>query len=710
MPFEFEALVGHLYIVGGRSINMAPPGALVEVAPKKAARGRETDTFFALVLPSGDAVAPPAFYEQMVQQAAERYFRTSGSVTAGMREVFNDLNRNLTEHNAREKATYEANIVCAVLRGNDLIVGRVGCAIMVLLSGGMLQTFPEDLNDDESLYTEPLGVQPVANIKMSQFRVMEGTRLLLSDEHLAEIGRDQLTGAVMAQDIGTVLVALKDYAKLQMTTLAVEFVNPEVETSYAIPEGESTKEIAEQARQEATKVRQTNEMQAASPRPRRTQKAAKEVQRRTQRGFGVGAQRIAGGLRVTNQMIDHFFGTSDSDRKWFTTPVGAGVVVLLPIIVVTLVVILWLTRTGESEIEICMAEAQNRAELARSLADNERSVVVEAWQAALVKVDECDSLRPGEATMQQLRLEGQSVMDGLNQLTRLNAQLITAIPEAQLTNVIVQEPNLYTMDAANGLIYRVTLSPDGLQATSPPTPLPVRTGGRVDPGFEIGQIIDIAYNFDANLLVAVDRNGVVSECTPNFLQCEAQRLIDWERWQNPIAITLWQQRIYILDTGVGEGQIWRYDKTGGVYNGGPIEYFGGVDTARPSLRSGIDIAIDGGGTVYVLYSEGVVGKWRSAQAQPFSLDNGTFPQGQAITSATAMYLDDSVTAQSLYVVDRSRRTIYETSLIGTFNDSYSVFNEPIFDLLNAVAVVPGDGGTELMYAASGNSVFVLEKG
>src|SRR5262245_23363605 len=99
MPVEFEALVGHLYVVGGRSISAAPPGALVEVAPKRAARGRELDTFFTLVFPSGETVAPAKFYEQMAVLGADRYFGSSGSVTAGLRAVFNSLNDNLTEHN-----------------------------------------------------------------------------------------------------------------------------------------------------------------------------------------------------------------------------------------------------------------------------------------------------------------------------------------------------------------------------------------------------------------------------------------------------------------------------------------------------------------------------------------------------------------------------------------------------------------------------------
>src|SRR5215207_233535 len=99
MPFEYEALVGHLYVVGGRAISMMPPGTLVEVAPRKAARGREADTFFAMILPSGEQIAPAAFYEQMCRVSAERYFASAGSVTSGLRSVFNSLNDDLYTHN-----------------------------------------------------------------------------------------------------------------------------------------------------------------------------------------------------------------------------------------------------------------------------------------------------------------------------------------------------------------------------------------------------------------------------------------------------------------------------------------------------------------------------------------------------------------------------------------------------------------------------------
>jgi hypothetical protein len=54
----------------------------VEIAPKRAARGRELDTFFTLVMPSGETVAPAAFYEEMARTGADQYFNSAGSVTA----------------------------------------------------------------------------------------------------------------------------------------------------------------------------------------------------------------------------------------------------------------------------------------------------------------------------------------------------------------------------------------------------------------------------------------------------------------------------------------------------------------------------------------------------------------------------------------------------------------------------------------------------
>ena len=132
MAFDFEALVGYLYLVGGRALNTSPPGLLVQVAPRKAARGREMDTFFTLVLPTGTGPVQARFYEQMAQRAAEEYFASTGSVTSGIRSVFGTLNDNLHKHNESGASPFEAYMICAILHGNDIFLAQVGGGVALL--------------------------------------------------------------------------------------------------------------------------------------------------------------------------------------------------------------------------------------------------------------------------------------------------------------------------------------------------------------------------------------------------------------------------------------------------------------------------------------------------------------------------------------------------------------------------------------------------
>lgn len=174
MAFELEALVGHMYVAGGRTIKTTPPGALCEVAPKRAARGREVDTLFVLVLPSGN-VAPNTFYEQMSLMAAERYFSNSGSVTSALRDVYNTLNNNLFEHNEGGHKHYEANMITAVMRGTDLYVARTGASTLILRTDGETKTVPDPITDDDKLFKPPLGVRPIPEVEMTRFTLDSGS-------------------------------------------------------------------------------------------------------------------------------------------------------------------------------------------------------------------------------------------------------------------------------------------------------------------------------------------------------------------------------------------------------------------------------------------------------------------------------------------------------------------------------------------------------
>lgn len=703
MAFEYEALVGHLLVVGGRTISAPPPGALCEVAPRQAARGREADTFFVLVTPSGDHRASGKFYDNMAQMAAEQYFTSTGSVTSGLRNVFNTLNQNLYEHNQKAEAgrTYEANLMCAVLRGSDLIVGRIGPGVLLLRHDGRTVSIPEDLSDDESLYTEPLGMHPVPNPRMAQYRVANGSRLVLGDANLADFDLLQMDNILTGSDLASVLVGFKELARLQCIMLAAEFVPPDApEIDASIPVGESSAEISSK-RGKPTPPDEADT--AAKARP------GSKVERQARRGLSRLFMGAGGLLALFNRLITHYFpAPEEGEKRFFSSPATAGAVVLLPIGVVLMVIVVWLGATGESEFDLCFEEALRRAGTARDVPSSEVSTVIDLWTFTLQQIDRCDELRPGDPTLTNIRQEGQQIIDSLNRVTRRQAVPVATFIGAALSDIVIQGETLYVLDGNESLVHRVQLTSDGLASQAEQTITSMRRGANVN-GFEVGEIIDIAFSTQLSRIMALDENGVLVICDPVLVvECEAQQLIGSEAWVNPVAFTTWTENVYVLDTGAGEtGQIWRYTPVGEDFATAPSAYFGNL---RPNLRASIDFAITPGrgGEVYILDADGSVRRFSGGVAQPFNYAD--FPvqvqQGGQFNSAVSMYLDGSPVGQRIYVLSRNNRTVYEVGLIGTFQASYKVFDESLLELSSGVAVT---NSPAIIYVISGNAVLAIPK-
>jgi hypothetical protein len=711
MAFDFEALVGHLYVVGGRSISTAPPGTLVEVAPRKAARGREADTFFTLVLPSGDDVAAPAFYEQMASLAAERYFNTTGSVTTGLREVFTTLNQDLVEHNDSGKRHYEANLFCAVLRGEDLYLGRVGSGMALYRHGGDTQPFPPNYSSDEVLFGPPLGVRPVPDVKMASFKVMHGTRLVLADEHLADLELEPMSRALGAADIAAVLTDFKDLVTTRVTLMAVEFVPPDVPSPLPVRVAESTAKPAPSSSglsssPTAAATTATTEMvEAAEPNVGdRLGDATYAVSSQTRRGIGKAVMSVAGALDGINRLLERITPQpAEGQRPWLAASRLTGIVILLPVAVVVLVIGLSVLDLGQTEFELCVSEASKTAEFARGINPNDINGVLAAWNAVIIQAQTCSELRPDDPTIIALTREGQELIDRLSQVARRDTIPIETFPSGSLSKVVLQGLDLYVLDDQNELVYRVTLTSDGRDSVpNSRLPIPAMRLGAAVGEYSIGDLIDIDWSNTANSLVALDTSGVLVACSPQFLQqrCDAQRLLGSENWVNPVAITVWQERIYVLDPEAN--QVWRYEPAGGTYANAPTEYFEGEN--RPDIRAAVDFAIDTDGGVYLLFSQGAIAKYISGEAQPFSFAG--FPEGQPLTSADAFFLDDNPLALRMYIISRANRTIFEISKAGTFFNSYRVFDESLFASLANVVV---DGSQQFIYALSGNTVFALPR-
>ncbi|MCC6803536.1 MAG: hypothetical protein IT319_11690, partial [Anaerolineae bacterium] len=516
MPFEYEVLVGYLYVVGGRSISAPPPGTLVEVASRRVARGRELDTFFTLVLPSGDTVAPAAFYEQMARAGADQYFNSTGSVTAGIKTAFTHLSENLYEHNSSDPRHYEASMVCAVLRGSDLYVGKVGSGVGLFRHNGETQPFPTDFSYREALNTPPLGVQREAEIRMGRYQVNAGTRLLISDASLLDLPMDVLIASLGMEDIGALLANLREHTHRQITAMAVEFVPPNSEVDLPVRVGESSAVITGQA------------PPPPAADPAESAAAPGGVRRSARRGTllraigGRLAGLVAGLLDLIIRLFDRLIPTPPEGKKsWLASPIAAAVALLVPVVIVVLVVLFWISGTGESEFDQCMNRATTTFETAQNIASGDVSGREAAWNAVLAVALECDQLKPEDTTIDSMQAEAQAQLDQMQLVSRRTITPIYNFPNATLTKAILQGEDMYVLDSANQQVYRITLTSDGW-GVSPGsyTPIPaMRRSGKVI-NFDVGDLIDIAWADNgagvsqSNVITALDKNGVLIACPP----------------------------------------------------------------------------------------------------------------------------------------------------------------------------------------------------
>lgn len=714
MAFELEALVGHLYIAGGRTIKTTPPGSLCEVAPKKAARGREIDTFFVLVIPSG-VIAPNTFYEQMALMAAERYFSQTGSVTSALRDVFNTLNNNLFEHNDAGRKHYEANMIIAILRNEDLYVARAGAATLVLRHSGETKTIPENLTDDDNLFKPPLGVQPIPDVEMSRYPVDEGTRLMLCDANIAEITNENITQSLLASNIEQVLDDLKALVTLQVQMMVVEFVAPDIPVMVPAATGQSTAVL--QAEIAAARVKAVQDQAFATAQEeeeaRRNTPQAR-IKRRLVDGSVSVARSTGHTLTAIGNLAGKLIGGESTPKKArMSATFMMTAVIGLPIIVIAIVMLSWVLNIGQTAFEDCVTNAVTAANTARNIDSNNPAGVLAAWQGAQTIVSDCDTLRPdnNDPQLRQIAQEAQSVIDSLNGIDRRNATIIYAFPDANLSQLILQGLDIYAFDNEANITYRLSLRDDGMGAAGTHQIIPAMTvGARSESlGVFVGNIIGIDFDEQRTQLIALDDNGILISCSPRFISdCDFQRLLGAENWVNPTRITMWQGKLYVMDAG--SDQLWRYEPVGGTdnYASPPTEYFRG--SIRYEFANAVDFAIGNAGStrgaVFILYEDGTMTHHLSGDPIAFAFSG--FRAGLELPTATvqSMFLNDDPIDTGFYFVSRPTRTIYETTAAGTFRAAYRMQDETLFERITHVVADAGEG---IVYVSSGNTILAFNK-
>ncbi len=222
MPEDVQALVGHVLIVGGRAVGVPPPGALAELAPRRASRAREGHAFAILVTPHGETRAPAPYFETLAQLGADTYFGSSGGITGGLREALAAINRHILDDPAGEPV----NALALALHGSDLYVARGGRSFMVWRGADGLTFFPEERRDPLVINLPPLGSGDPPDIQLTRLAVAPGDMLLLCDESLQHAPTTTFDVVLREGTLADVLQRLKTLSSKRLAVSAVAFAPP----------------------------------------------------------------------------------------------------------------------------------------------------------------------------------------------------------------------------------------------------------------------------------------------------------------------------------------------------------------------------------------------------------------------------------------------------------------------------------------------------
>ncbi|MBN1963913.1 MAG: hypothetical protein JW910_04670 [Anaerolineae bacterium] len=751
MSQELEALVSHLYVVGGRAVRVPPSGALVQLAPRRAPAHRARDAFFALVLPTPGHHAQADFYERMARLAAERYFASEGDVRTGLQTTLASINHDLWTHNqAYPRKPFYADIVCLVLRGEDIYVARAGGGLLLLWQEGGFEVFPLDMQPGP-----PLGNAADAVLKVAHYPVAPGQLVALSGPELATVPGPQLHQVGAAGDVQAAVNKLKTNPLQTAAVLVMQFISPDAPdpalaappaapaqaapappapaepahpaaeaSAQADPSAEAAALAEKKARGPGLRARVGNLARQGRARgqavaeavPRPSLEAVQDESRNFLLRLGNRLLmflrrvllRLAGGLGGLRRLLDRMLPEPEPGQSpSVPTSVAASVAMLLPVAVVVLVVALALTTRDETSFEQCLSQVQIAAQVARQIDANGSGDPQEAWYGVMESVTRCTPLRPDDPALAVLREEAQGHLDRYAQVVRCPMLPLRRFdPGADLRGPLLQgSVNLYTLDVARSALYRDMLNESG-DALIRESELIVSRGAAIGDQV-IRNLVDIAWVDEGGIpsrtgLVALDNRGALVGYSPVFPPATAQAFVGADRMIGPTRIETWRGRLYILDPPAN--QIWRFQPSGGSYPSAPEEYF--VGDQRPELGHAVDIAIDETGYLYVLFEDGSMRKYLSGEEQFFQFSG--LPSG-ALTgfgSANALFLDTGRISPGFYVLDAANQVFHETSTGGTFISSYRAPYGTSFRELSGLTV---DDSAENLYVVARDTLYHIPK-
>jgi hypothetical protein len=573
-------------------------------APRRAARGRESDRLILYLAMVGNAPLPPGKQDEALARLSALYYATPGSATSAMRKVAEALNSSLLERNLLLSSSSRLGLgvlTQVVVRGQQLYLAQSGPAHAFLITAsealhfydaemaesGVGQSritpvsfFQATLQPNDTLL---LAAQPAAGWSLDRLHGMYGQgpeslrrRLLpdaVSDVNTvliqARVGkgvfylpRPQQPGAAAAakpapvesavpvEQVAALATPLQPAAPAPVEALAASEMAGEPPAAAPVvaeeAAGESPGDLTSELPEAPHEAGDGGVVEAPHPETPAVQPA--------QRPSAAGAARksLAGVLALLSNSAHRagrgmrtLLNRMLPEEVFASIPssVMAFIALAVPIVMVTVASVVYFRLGRDAQYALLFSEAQQNAAQAIAQADiNQRRTEL---QNVLALLDKAETYQGNsQADAQALRQRMRAALDELDMVQRVNYQpaIIAGLPQsANITRIVVLDDELYLLDSSRGSALRAKWTSQGYQWDQT-----FQCGPDVEGISPIGPLIDIAawppgYKPPASLL-AMDAGG-------NVLYCQVNELPQTDRLAPPSAEVFGQVAGFNLDLG-----------------------------------------------------------------------------------------------------------------------------------------------------------------
>ncbi|MCI0396143.1 MAG: hypothetical protein L0332_16870 [Chloroflexi bacterium] len=688
---ELQAITGQLYIVNGQPQDTeSVPGLLAQKAPSRAAHGRDRDFLFAHLTLSGPPAETAVLAQDLLDSISNLFYQTPGSVTAALRRAIIETNRLLLQHNVSgANVAREGAITCAVLRGEELYIAQAGETFAFVGHNFGVERLPP--NDPPRI--TPMGRTAGLDIRFFHNWLQPGNMFLLADPRLAHLPTRAFNNILIGAEIENSLRELseiigQDSARvlvLEFTDEAPDYVPDATRPSAAAVSLPATRPSGQ--RLSPPTGRPQRDLEPARPVaarsmpfvPRRLPPAVANLDvetvettaRKTTAQAAKGLSRFTGWLA---QLLDRLRPGRPAPGEYTGWAIPAILAILIPLIVTVAVTTVFLQRGRIVRVAEIRQEMNQNLTLAQAATTREEEQ--NHYFRVLALADYAESLQPGNEEINRLRREAQKELDTLEGITRLVVQPLYEYPEGTLLTSIALGDELnggiFLLDAAGNRVYRHETDETYLNLTTLDPEL-ILSGSDVVGNHVVGQLIDLMWRprgqaVSRDGMAVLDSNGALVTYYPNLGDVRAVRLGLASDWRQPVAITSFNERLYILDSG--SEQIWRYFAEGDGFT---------INDEQRSLTFGdsgdldqaADLAIySEDGSVILAYRDGRLRRyvgdrllWNEAEFLTSDTDSPPIVPMQA---PTAVKIAGQGLNSSIYVLDPSTGRLLYLSLGGGF--------------------------------------------